>query len=104
MMNAYARNGFPIFTALRSVRVDTIFKNPILKKGSVRSFDGVHTHRIVSDSSDFKAAIIQLDEGVKSELAFSLTTEEATFSSGHRELLAIKKSLIHWSVNCKKEM
>jgi hypothetical protein len=99
MMNSKIRNGFPIMSTLKSVRVDSIFQNPILKTSSVRTFDTNHTHRTVSDSSDVKAAIIQLDEGVKTTLSFVFSEEERGFSSGHRELLAIKKSLAHWAAN-----
>jgi hypothetical protein len=97
MMTAKEKNGFPIFNACRAIRVDTIFINPILKKETTRRFAEGHTNLIVLDSSDMKAAVIELEGGRKEELSFTFTTKERNLSSGHRELLAIKKSLNHWS-------
>jgi hypothetical protein len=95
-LNSEGRNGFPINNELRAVRVETIFKNPVLKKDVVRPFDTQHTNVVISDSSDVRAAIILLHEGEKREMAFMFNSQEKSFSSGHRELLAVKKSLAHW--------
>ena len=98
-------NGFPIKSELNSVKVNIVFPEAKASKELVRLLHGEkileaeEVVRIVSDSSNFKAAIWYLDSKEKTELDFVFTEEEKATSSGFRELLAIKKAVEHFLFN-----
>jgi hypothetical protein len=98
MMNCANKNGFPIQNAMRAIRVEKLFKNAIVKQNSWPTFGQSHTNIVISDASETRAAIIELeeDEGKDEELVFQFSEEERKLSSGHRELLSVKKALFHW--------
>jgi hypothetical protein len=103
-MNAESRNSYQIQNSLRSIRVEQLFPGAKVKPGreSVATFGSTRTDLVVSDASDTKAAIIELEGGERREMSFSFSAEERKMSSGHRELLSIKKALTQW--NCKGVM
>ena len=94
----YARmhNGAPIQTSLTQMRLDNIILNPIAKTVQVPTFGSSHDLIMVSDSSDFKAAVYNLHDGHSSAITFAFDVDEKTLSSGMRELLAVKKTLQVW--------
>jgi hypothetical protein len=88
-------NGATIPTGLETIKVEKLFPKANSRTEEVE--DLREPCKMVSDSSNFKAAIISIDEEfIPKNLEFVFSERERMLSSGHRELLAIKKTVSHW--------
>lgn len=94
--NILKYNGYPIKNELSAVRVDTILPGAKASKREIYPIGKERKCRIVSDASNFKAAVIFLDSQINQELEFAFTEEEKKLSSGVRELLAVQKTVRLW--------
>lgn len=91
-------NGHIIQSEARAIRVDTIIPNPICKREKIHFFEGPVEKIIVSDASETKVFVYDLINNGETILSVNLSHDEKSLSSGHRELLAIQKTLEHWTV------
>ncbi len=89
------RNGCPIKNELMSVRIETILQNPIAKTTILQNHPR-GSEIIVSDASNFKAYVYDLQRNNKTEFTGTFTEDEQLQSSGSRELLAILWTLRQW--------
>ena len=99
MNNLQKYNGTPMDSKLNSVRLEQIFKNPKAKNPELEIENLMpNCNKIVSDSSEFRAAVINLEraQADTGNLTFQFDEEEKKRSSGFRELLAVRKSVQHW--------
>lgn len=88
-------NNEPIKSKNREIRVDTIIENPITKKETI-PFAREPNSVIVSDASDFKVFAYDLWNGSETVFSGELSRENQGSSSGSREMIAIKKTLLLW--------
>ncbi len=79
------------------MRVDKIVSVPVARTLHVPTFGTNHDMVMVSDSSDYKAAVYNLHAEDTSLITFAFTPEERQLSSGMRELLAVLKMLQVWN-------
>jgi hypothetical protein len=94
---AHKANGHAIANSLTDVRVDTLLPGAILKR--IPCLSHVPDATIVSDLSDFKAAIVVLNGNLPisdNRVTFTFSDEELATSSGVRELLAVSKAIAHF--------
>ena len=80
-----------------SMRIERLLPGALASRSTVDCFGSQGHHRVASDASRFKAAIINLDSPKREVITFPFTPAERSLSSGLRELLAVEKTLLHWS-------
>jgi len=93
--NLFKFNGRDFPTQLPKVRVDAILDNPKASKDWIAR-PKADFEVVQSDASQFKTAITFLQEQESNELVFTFNKWEQLQSSGYRELLGVKKALLHW--------
>jgi len=97
LLNIEEMNGSPIRLSLKEIRVDLIVRNPDTSVETIKVLEEGNM-AMVSDSSDSKAFVCELtgEKGIVDPMSFRITAEEASLSSGGRELLVVLYTLCHW--------
>jgi len=101
MHNLRQANGAPIRSVLNDIKVKTVLNNLITKQVTVPHLRGVQEVIMVSDASSFKVVAYDLLTSEKDEVNMLFTEEERGWSSGLRELTAVKKAVDMWFVTKK---
>ena len=89
-------NGHLIQSELNAIRVDSLLRNPVAKTETIPFFEGPIDGIMVSDASEKKIFVYNLTKRGEVVLSVNLSQQEQLFSSGHRELLAILRTLQTW--------
>ena len=92
-----SRNGAPIRTKRRDIRLEMILENPIAKTMSLpyhKSMEKI----FVSDASDKKVFVYDLDKAEATVLETNFTYEQRLWASGARELLGLVFTLRQWKI------
>lgn len=89
-------NGQIIQSESRAIRVSSLLYEPVTKQEVIPFFEGPISKIMVSDASDSKVFVYNLMEEGQISLSVNLSEWERSLSSGHRELLAILKTLQTW--------
>ncbi len=90
-------NGASIQSVNTSMRIERLLPNALASNSAVSCFGSQDHHRISSDASGFKAAVINLDSPSREVMTFPFSSAERQLASGLRELLAVEKALLHWA-------
>jgi hypothetical protein len=98
LQESRARNGCPIKNENMSVRIETFLHNPIAKTSTIPNHPK-GSEIMVSDASNFKAYVYDLQQGNKTEFVGVFNDDEQLQSSGARELLSILWTLRQWKSN-----
>lgn len=105
--NLHKLNGHFIQTEARAIRVDSILPNPITNCKYIPFIGGSIDKVMVSDASETKIFAYSLSDDCNHQfsVSISLSGEERKLSSGHRELLAVLKTLQTWkATRCSTNM
>ena len=89
------RNGSPIKSKLRQIRLEMILENPIAKKMTL-DFHKQAGEIMVSDASDNKVYVYNLASTERTILEANFTQEQRSWASGARELLGLLFTLRQW--------
>lgn len=91
-------NGAPIKSQLNEYKVSTIIENPITKQERVTRIKNKEELVMVSDASAVRVVAYDLLDAKREVLNVLFSTEEMSFSSGLRELLAVEKTVSRWAI------
>lgn len=92
-----SRNGMPMKSKAREIRLEMILKNPIAKKFSL-PFHHPMNEIFISDASDTKVFVYNLENAEETVMESNFTEVQKNLASGARELLGLVFTLRQWKV------
>ena len=98
----HTRNGSPIRAKMREVRLEMILENPIAKT-TMLPYHKDMEKIFVSDASDKKVFVYDLDKAEATVLEANFTQEQIQWASGARELLGLVFTLRQWKIKGNME-
>ena len=91
------RNGSPMKSKMREIRLEMILKNPIARTKTLQYHEQMD-RIFVSDASDKKVFVYDLEKAEATVLESNFTESQKQWASGARELLGLVFTLRQWKV------